>query len=867
MVVRSRLVLPETAPRIILVCAPAGYGKTTLISSWTAASRLPTAWLSLDAGDNDPTRFLMHFITAVQTHHSDFGKIIIDMLSCTPPAPVTGLMRSLVNQLCSLPERLCVIMDDLHLVSGEAVSEVITFLVDNQPPQLQLIFASRNDPPFSLARLRGQRQLLEYRASDLRFTLQEAQAFCNDVMHFDLSDNQVETLTTRTEGWIVGLQLAAVSMLNNADKSGFIDSFAGNHRHVTDFLLDEVLRSRSTDVQNFLLQTSLLERFNASLCDAVTGRDDSRAMIDEMERTNMFIVGLDHQRLWYRYHHLFTSLLHSRLEQTYPAQVKALHQRASQWFSDNDLVAEAIHHAIKAADFVFAAELIEKHGGALFSHGRITTVLGWTDQLPREVLEKRPVLSILCAWGSFYMDDMTALGRHIQTSALCLPNAHSAPFGSTERVMFGQLAIMRGCHFGYNGNLDDAIAQFKEALASFSLGRTLYRAAKVCLGVCYFAAGKLNESQELLEEHASISEITNNLLVPISAILCLARVHLLRGNLVTAKQIYIKAMSDCQDAGWQDFPACSMLHIGLGELAYEMNDLALAEQHLQRGVEMTSVGMWCFNVWARVLLAQTKIARGTADNVLCVQSEAMMKKYSGRFIVDVVSVSAVTGKLWLRQRCMETAAQWVAKAQLSTSGELTIGREAEYLVLTRYLIASGEAIQANLLLEKMWDSAEQGGRVMVMIEILIVKAIALQAVGDMPSALASLRQAVTLAENKNLLRLFLDDSEAITSLLKKLARGSDYTSHAHYLLGQIAIEKGQMVSKSADPFPLLFSKKEKQVVSYIVNGSSKQEIASALFISSNTVNSHVKSIYSKLGVNSRMQAVERLRKLGVSSSV
>lgn len=866
LVERPRLLLPEKTPRIVLVCAPAGYGKTTLVASWAHASRAPTAWLSLDAGDNDPNRFLMHFITAIQASHPEFGRVVMDMLGCTPPPPVAGLMRSLVNQLCDLPERFSLILDDLHLITESAVHDAITFLVDNQPPLLQLIIASRNDPPFSLARLRGQLQLLEYRAGDLRFTRQETHIFCNDIMHFDLQSDQVAALANRTEGWIVGLQLAAVSLLNTSDKARFISNFAGDNRHITDFLLDEVLRSRSDEMQNFLLQTSLLERFNASLCDAVTGRDDSRAMIDELERSNMFIVSLDDQRVWYRYHHLFTSLLQSRLYLTRPKRATTVHCCASRWFSENELITEAVNHAIDGEDFAFAADLMEKNGSTLFAHGRIATVLTWSEKLPQELLARRPVLSLLCAWGCFYLDNLNALDRHIQTAARCLPHVQNAPFGSKERAMYGQLAIMRGCHLAYNGQLAGAITQFKEALASFQPERTMHSAAAVCLGVGYFVAGQLDESQKLLEEHSDVTRVKYNLMVPITATLGLARLHMLRGNLETARHIYRNAMRECEQAGWQDFPACGILHIGLGELAYLMNDLEQAERHLHRGIELTSIGMWCFNGWGRILLALTRLAQGVATDVLSPESETVLLKYSGRFVVDVAPVSASIGKLWLTQNRIDAVAQWAARAQLPISGALADGREAEYLILVRYLIRTGELDTASRLLEELWLQASQGKRLAVMIELKIIQAIALQTEDKANEALEALQVAIRMGENTKLLRLFIDDGLAITGLLKKLARGSDYTSYAHLLLGQIASSRNDSMLDNIvaiDPLPHLFSKKEKQVVSHIAKGDSNQEIAQALFISSNTVNSHMKSIYSKLGVNSRLQAVERLRKLGM----
>ncbi len=863
LVPRARLIQPQHAPRLILVCAPAGYGKTTLIASWARKLSTPVAWLSLDEGDNDPLRFLMHFITAIQGQYPDFGASFTGMLGDKPLAPIGAMMRSLVNQLCSLPDRLCIILDDLHLVSETAVHQALAFLMENQPPQLQLIFASRSDPPFSLARLRGQRQLLEYRASDLRFTLEEVEAFCNDVMQLGLPQQQVETLTARTEGWIVGLQLAAVSMHSTTDKAGFIDSFAGDNRHITDFLLDEVLRSRSEEMQSFLLHTSVLQRFSAPLCDAVTGRNDSRMMIDEMERTNVFIIGLDQQRLWYRYHHLFTSLLQCRLRSAQPELIRLLYRRASHWCDENALPTEAVDYAIRADDHANAADLMEKHGNKLFSHGQISTVLRWAQSLPPGLLEQRPALSMMCAWGSFYMDDMVAMDRHIRAVAGCIDGFEQAPLGSVERAMFGQLALMRGCRLAYNGNIDGSMAQLRQALASLSPERTLHRAAAVYLGATYFVIGDLDQAQPLLEPHASIAQVKHNALVPITAVLAMARLHLLRGNLVAARHVYQKALHEAQLVGLHDYPACGMLYIGMGELAYQMNELDAAQQHLMRGVEMTAVGMQYVNTWGRMLLAQTRLAAGAVDSALDAQTEALLSQYAGRFVVDPPPLSAAIGRLWLSLNRLDVLAQWIDAARLPLSAPLAVGREAEYLVLARFFIVSKQYAKALALLQELWPAAEHGRRVAIMIEIGILQTLALQAQGNMSEALAALQHSVAMAENTNLVRVFINDGAALSALLTKLARGSDYTAHAHNLLGWIVSEPVNDGVTGANPLPSLFSKKEKQVVTYIVKGNSNQEIAQALFISSNTVYSHMKSIYAKLGVNSRLQAIERLRELGI----
>ena len=556
---RPRLMLPKDPARISLVCAPAGYGKTTLISAWARQHSLPTAWLSLDSSDNDPTQFLMHLISAIQTQCPEFAQATATTLASKQLPSITGLTRSLLNELCHLPQHLCLMLDDLHTIDNSCIHEALSFMVEHQPPQLHLVIASRNTPPFALSRLRAQRQLAEFTTEDLRFSRQEISQFCNQAMQLGLSDNLIEALDLRTEGWIVGLQLAALSLHNTLNKQAFIDSFAGDDRHITDFLIDEVLRHLPEESQNFLLHTCLLPQLSAPLCDAVRQQHNSRQIIDELERTNMFISRLDHKRVWYRYHHLFASLLKTRLYDLQPELMTTLHHRASVWFKEHGLFNEAIQHGIKAGDYEYAAELMEEHSSELFSLGQFTTALIWTTQLPAELLAKHPKLSMLCAWADLVMDNVSEVERHVRAATIHLEAYRDAPSGSKERALFGQLALISSCQFCLAGDVERAQASVMDALGSLTPGRVLYRGASICLGFCYYVQGHLDKAQRLFEENAGITDAKNNLMVPIFATLGLARSHFLRGQLAAAQAVYYKALHECELLGWQDIPACGML--------------------------------------------------------------------------------------------------------------------------------------------------------------------------------------------------------------------------------------------------------------------------------------------------------------------
>ncbi len=385
--------------RLTLITAPAGFGKTSLISEWVVGCDRKAAWLSLDQADSDPIRFLTYFVAALQKIAPNIGEGVLGILESPQPPPIETVLATLLNEIGNMPDSFVLVLDDYHLIDAKPVDEALAFLVEHMPPQLHLVIATREDPPLPLPRLRVRGQLTELRATDLRFTPTEAADFLNEVMGLDLSVEDVTALEERTEGWIAGLQLAALSMQGHQDVSGFIRAFAGDHRYIVDYLVEEVLQRQSESVRNFLLQTAILDRLNGSLCDAVTGQEQGSARLEALERGNFFVVGLDNQRHWYRYHHLFGEVLYAHLKAEQPGQVAALHRRASEWYEHNGSAAEAIRHALAAGDFERAADLIEMGLLPMRRNRQAATLLGWLKALPDELLQVRPVLSVGYAWG------------------------------------------------------------------------------------------------------------------------------------------------------------------------------------------------------------------------------------------------------------------------------------------------------------------------------------------------------------------------------------------------------------------------------------------------------------------------------------
>lgn len=859
-IVRQRLLPPVALPRLTLVCAPAGYGKTTLISAWARTAPGQNAWLSLDAGDNDPAQFMMHLISAIQTCFPAFAQTTATMLASTQLSSINGISRSLLNELCQLGAHLQLFIDDLHYIHDPQIQQALAFIIEHQPPQLHLVIASRNLPPFSLSRLRAQRQLNELYTEDLRFNREEINQFCLETMQLDLSPPLLDALEVRTEGWIVGLQLAALSLQNTGDKPSFIHSFAGDDRHITDFLMEEVLNLLSADTQHFLLQTCLLQQFSAPLCDAVRLQHDSRERIDELERSNLFISRLDHKRVWYRYHHLFASLLQSRLQQLHPEQITGLHHRASLWFKEHGQLNEAIQHGIKAGDYDAAAEMMEEHSSTLFSLGRFTTALTWAYQLPAEVLAKHPKLTMLCAWAGLVMDNLPEVERHVRAATACLEQYRDAPCGSKERAMFGQLALIRSCQYCLMGDVERAEASVLDALGSLSPKQVLYRGASVCLGFCYYAQGDLDKAIRLFEENARISDAKYNLMVPVFATLGLARSLLLRGQMAAAKAVYDQALHDCHSRGWQAVPVCGMLYLGLGELMLDNDELTQAHALLAKGLELTTAGqMQYITAWGRVLLAQVDLALGRA-NTLSGAEEAALQCYSGRFVVEIPPLSATLASLWLQQGRMDAVASWLKAAQLPPAPALAFEREAEYLVLVRYLLACKRLAEAADLLSLLWRHAEPRHRLRSLIEILVLKTVLLQLDNQPAKAQAALQHALTLAGDQTCARLFRQDYDHLAPLLARLGHPlADHLPLPVHVAGH-----GQSVATAAPGAGYLLSRKERQVARHIVTGATSQEIAESLCVSLSTIKTHTQNIYAKLGVNKRLQAIELLLKLNLA---
>ncbi len=836
---------------LTLVCAQAGYGKTTLVASWVHAGADKPAWLSLDPDDNDAVRFLAHLVAAIRTQEPHFETGLADILQAPNPPPVATLMTGLVNALAGLKQRLILVLDDYHLITEPAVHDAMLFLIEHQPGSLHIIISSRTEPPFSLARLQSHGRLVKFMESDLSFTPQEAEDFFNRVMLLDLSPHQSETLRTHTEGWAAGLQMAALSLARVQNKDGFIAGFSGRERHVIDFLADEVLSNQGAAIQSFLMRTSILDRFNAELCRLLTGEADSQAILLHLERSHMFLVPLDADRTWYRYHHLFSDLLQSRLARMQPQRSGELHSLAAQWYAEHGFPADALRHARSAQNLDLIARILDRHALAMFTLGEVRTVAGWLSILPEAVALQYPGVALLTAFNTYFhaVPDIALAER-------CLAAIDSMPTGQGSRDLTGKVAVVRGYHARYAGQADLALASFDRACELLSKQDVFYDIAMINLAILHGALGRLDDATAILCRYAEISDAQPHLWITMTGIFGLSRLQMMRGKLQLARDICVQGLSRFRDRGWQNLPVCSMLHLQLGEIAYLQNQLDDATEQANRALELARAGGMELNQGCSlVLLARIKLARGE-QGALETQDEQRLLRFWASAKLIIPPLSGYLAQLWLAQGRIQELAAWFAQRSIEPQ---SLGPESELegLVLARLLLQQRRTETAFALLSRLLSSAETEQRYGVAISIMILLALVRQAEDRLKSAAEFLSRALALASQEGQLRPFLDAGRSLQNLLQKITVPAELAEFAAQVL--TAFNMGSSLSGATEKLIPVFSGKEERVAQLLAAGLSNNEIAAKLFVSPNTIKFHVKSLYRKLGVSKRFDAIQKMR--------
>ncbi len=871
-ILATKLYIPKPRPKIVtrphliaqlneglyrkltLISAPAGFGKTTLLSQWIPTSLRCVTWLSLDSEDNEITRFWAYFISSLQGLRSDLGAAALKLLQSPQDPPINSVLMTLINDITTFPDDFAMVLDDYHLIDSTAVDNALTFLLEHMPPQMHLVITTREDPNLPLSRLRARGQLTELRIADLRFTPSEAVEFLNQMMGLTLSSAEITALENRTEGWIAGLQLAALAMLamrGQKDTTSFIQSFTGSHHFVMDYLVEEILQLQSERIQTFLLRTSILERLCGPLCDAVVldSSISGQETLEYLEQANLFIVPLDNERRWYRYHHLFAELLRHRSSAASSGdaeiRVNELHIRASQWFEDNGFEIEAFQHAAAAHDVARAERLMEGKGMPLQFRGAMIPVMNWLASLSRAELDARPSLWVT------YASALTMGGQQINRVKEMLQAAEAAlaiaTMDESTRDLIGQIASIRAMLAIPENQVETMVTQSHRALEYLHPDNLPLRTtATWTLGYAYQLQGDRAAAVRAYTETIPISQASGNTMITIGAATSLGQVRESENQLNLAAEAYRSAL---QWAGDPPLPAACEAHLGLARIFYQWNDLETAQQHAQQSLELaqqmenvdTPAVSW-------VILGLLKLARGDADGatVLLSKAELFLRQHvSARRMPEVAAARVLT---LLRQGDLAAAADLAETHGIPTSQ-------------ARVYLAKGDPSQALAVLEPLRVEADSRDWQDERLKVMVLRAIALHAQGEKDRAVQVLSEALSLAEPGGFIRLFVDEGPPMAALLQETARYGNVSNYVGQLLDAFgkAVVKTPVAQHLIEPL----TERELEVLRLLATYLKGPEIARELMVSLNTLRTHTKNIFNKLGVNNRQAAVRRAEQLGL----
>jgi len=851
----------RSGSRLTLLSAPAGSGKTTLVSTWLSQCGCPTAWLSLDAADNDPTRFLRYLIAALQAVAPGVGGAAQMLLQSPQPPAQEPVWAFLVNQLCSLPEHVILVLDDYHFITVAIVHQAVTYLLEHMPAQVHLAILTRTDPALPLSRLRARGQLTEIRAADLRFTDDEAVAFLNDWMALGLADDDVAKLVARTEGWIAGLQLAALSMEGREDVQGFISAFSGSHRYIVDYLVDEVLDRQPGAEREFRLCTSILERMNGALCDALLGRTNGQATLAALEQANLFLVPLDDERRWYRYHHLFAQVLRSCLQEMHPGRVPELHRRAAEWYERNGSPVEAFHHALAAGDKDRAARLVEREGRPTMMRGELITVRNWLAALG-EGAHAGPRLDITRAWMLVMTADMEGVEPLLQQVEARITDA--LPLDPVERQdMLGEVATVQGLMAYFQGDVPRAIQLGRQALEKLPEGSRVVRGiAAHVLGEAYHHSGDLAQASHANAEAARLAKASESVFLAVSATSSQADVQIEQGRLRQGFEIYQEAMQLATLPDGTSLPAASRIYSGLARVFYEWNDLVAATHAVEHSIELARRGGMVEHLaMDHVVLARIRQAQGDLDRAWEAMREAEQLAREHSLPAAAASlVKAFPVRLRLAGGESAAAFQWAEKAGITIDDPVPFAREPEYLSLLRVLLVQGEQDAVLTFVGRMLPIVEAAGRVGRAIELLTYQARAYHGKEEIPQALDALERALSLAQPEGYVRVFLDHGPPMAELLRHAGSRGMVPPYVSRLLSEFDAQAGETPTHT-QPLIEPLSERELEVLRLLATGRSNDQIAAALVIATGTVKRHLNNIFGKLSVQNRTQCVARAREL------
>ena len=861
------------AHKVTIVSAPAGFGKTTLVGEWIKQRNIPTAWLSLDDNDNDPIRFLLYFIKALQTINTNIGETALEILQ-SPQAQINEpLLITLVNEIgLAIPGETVLVVDDYHLAETPQINEIVYFLLNRLPPSLHILIVSRSDPSLPVALLRGRGELNELRQDALRFTTEEAAEFFNRVKRLQLTENQVGALVARTEGWISGLQMAAGSIQGNESIPAFIESFTSSNRYIFDYLIEEILNRQPENIQGFLLDTSILGRLTGDLCNVVTNQIDSQTTLDYLERTNLFILPLDKDRQWYRYHHLFADLLQKQLLQKHPDIIGKLHKRASLWFTKEGFSEEAITHALATKDFEFAADILEQNILVMMGRGeRLSLIEKFFGKLPEEFVRSRPVLSVQQIWGMAFsgrLDEAEERFREIE----------SHPGIDKNKEISGQIALIQALIANIRGDMESAILLAHQADELLPEKDVVVRGMiPYILGNGYLVTGKLNEAEQACEQIKQFGIKTNSLWTKTVAYHRLAQIKKLRGHLKEAQALSEELLQFAALRKAEQYGFLCGIYFELGDVLRECNNLDFARKIVTKGLnhaetwEIPTDLVSGYITLARICLAQSDL-EGASD---AIRKAKKIREMGNIFRVTQTKLETCQVQMWLKQGSLSDASDWADEIEARLNDfdqgkDFDFVNEMEFIGLARVWIAMGikgknksDLNKAIHLLSRLANCAQESQRFYRLIEILVLQTIVFDHLGDEEKAFEVLEKSISLAQPEGCMRLFLDEGRPMQSILYRAQKKVICLPYAKILFGALNDEIGEFPDSTSPILPERLSDREIEVLMLLPTKLTAAEMAEKLIVAKSTVDTHIKHIYSKLGVSRRMEAIQRAKEMGL----
>jgi LuxR family maltose regulon positive regulatory protein len=869
--------------KVLLISAAAGFGKTTLLSQWAKQKLKPVAWFSIDENDNDVSCFFNYIIRALQKWKPAIGKTALNLLQVPQPPQVESILIILLNEIHQQHDKVTLILDDFHLISSARINQLMNFLIDHLPPMMQIIMSSRSDPNLPLARWISQNRLVEIRAAELSFTSEESDVLFNKTLGLGLTSEDIERLKSRTEGWVTGLQLAALSLKGYADRNGFIKQFHGDNRYIVDYLIEEVLHHQPEEVQTFLLQTAILNRLNGSLCDMVTDRQNSVGLLEQLEKQNMFMFPMDEGREWYRYHQLFKDVLIHRLQHNSDIEDKLneLNQKAGEWYANHGFNDEAIDHFLNAKNYLRAAELLEITAEVKWLCGQQIKLLRWFKRFPQAYIIANPLLGTFFARELFmhgHGDEAEQILNQAEKNLVTFKNKQIVTCTGlklTSEELRGRILVVRAVTSSYRGNFTGVILYAGEALELLHEKDLRWRnIAEItyALANSWAGFGNLTLAKKAFIEAQQSSEKIGDIYLYIFCGICIAASEVLQGESKKAVKTYSELLFKAEKLGMTNSGIVGAIYTALGSLYCELNEVKNGEKFLEKGLQLAKQGHDILML-ASAQLNQLRFLfyTNSIQRALKLVDEMSASPQASLYPPWMKHVlSALSPWLWIKSGKLKQAIDWAKELGFPKQDEISMRHETEYVVLVRILIVQNEFDKAEQLIEYLMIDAQKGARFLTITELHVLKAIARYGQEDIKSAVKELSTALSFGESRGLFMFFVYEGELIAELIEVILdeimenKTSLYPNISEtYLKNLLMVIRTKRVKSYENKLEEPLSEREQEVMIYIAEGLTNNQIAEKLFISLNTVRTHTKKIYSKLGVHSRTQAIAKAKDIGL----